>query len=224
MKIIVAGSCGLIGSQLVKDLGIIGDNEIISADIKTGQDFSNEEFAINFFKETHADALVNCIALNDHVDSSRNAASFLDISLKHFTDVLRVNIIAMYSVTREFIKNNNKGTIINFSSIYGFKSPSPHLYKEGHKDPAYCASKAAVSLLTKYFAVHAPKFKINCIVPGGILANQPASFVDQYVENIPAGRMMNVSEISGLVRFLLSEDSNYCTGGDFFIDGGWSIR
>ena len=78
--------------------------------------------------------------------------------------------------------------------------------------------------LTKYLAVHAPKFNINCIVPGGIENKQPLAFKKKYIKDLPASRMMKKSEILGLVNFLLSKESTYCTGSEFFIDGGWNAR
>lgn len=224
MKVIVTGSCGVIGKQIVRDLKKNINFKIVELDIKLGHDLTNEEEVIKIFKKTQADSLINCFVINDHIDQIQKKKYFLDYSLEKFSNTLNVNVTALFSVCREFIRNNLQGKIINFSSIYGCRSPRPSLYEGSHKDPAYGVSKAAVSNLTKYLAVHAPKFNINCIVPGGVENKQSESFKKKYVKDLPIARMMKKNEISGLIKFLLSKESAYCTGSEFFIDGGWNAR
>jgi NAD(P)-dependent dehydrogenase (short-subunit alcohol dehydrogenase family) len=226
MKIIVTGSHGVIGSQIVSDLKKKINTEVIELDYKLGHDLSNEKYVVEFFSKTPADALVNCFVVNDHIKFDTKKKSFMDYPLENFSKSFNINVTALFSVCREFIRNNSVGKIVNFSSIYGYRSPKPSLYLEhgGDKDPSYGSSKAAVSNLTKYLAVHAPKFNINCIVPGGIENGQSSSFQSKYSQDLPIARMMDRKEITGLVRFLLSEDSSYCTGGEFFLDGGWNAR
>ena len=54
--------------------------------------------------------------------------------------------------------------------------------------------------------------------------NQPESFKKKYCQDLPIPRLMNRNEIFGIVKFLLSEEASYCTGSEFFIDGGWNAR
>lgn len=225
MKIIVTGSHGIVGKQIVKDLKKNSRVKVVELDIKLGHDLTNETDVIKIFRKIKGDALINCFVINHHIKKNINEKiNFLNYTLENFSSTLNVNVIALFSVCREFIKNNSRGKIINFSSIYGYRSPSPSLYEGNHKNPAYGVSKAAVSNLTKYLAVHAPKFNINCIVPGGIENKQPKSFKIKYTKDLPIPRMMKKNEIFGLVKFLLSKDSAYCTGSEFFIDGGWNAR
>ena len=224
MKIIVTGSCGIVGKQIIQYLKKDINIKIIEFDIKLGHDLTNEKEVVKIFKKIKADSLINCFVVNDHFTSIQEKKNFLDYSLEKFSNTLNVNVTALFSVCREFIRNNSSGRIINFSSIYGYRSPRPSLYKGSHKNPAYGASKAAVSNLTKYLAIHAPKFNINCIVPGGIENKQPKSFKTKYSKDLPIARMMKKNEISGLIKFLLSKESDYCTGSEFFIDGGWNAR
>ena len=224
MKIVVTGSKGVLGAQIVKNLKEINNNEILELDFSLGNDLTNENEVKEFFLNNHVDALINCFVLNDHIDEKRKNFSFLNYPLENFSKTLNVNVTALFSVCREFIKNNHKGNIINFSSIYGYRSPRPSFYPNSNKDPAYGPSKAAVTNLTKYLAAHAPNFNINCIVPGGVENNQPESFKKKYCQDLPIPRLMNRNEIFGIVKFLLSEEASYCTGSEFFIDGGWNAR
>lgn len=221
MKVIVTGSCGLIGSVITADL-VKDGHEVIGFDLSLGHDLSNEQSVQRLFKAHTGSALVNCFGLNDHVNDRRVSTTFLDVPLEEISKVLDVNVTTLFSVCREYIRNNCSGSIINFSSIYGHRSPSPSLYGGGHKSPGYCMSKGAVSILTKYLAVHAPSFRVNSIVPGGILSDQPKRFVSGYTRGLPANRLMDANEITGIVKLLISSESSYITGAEFFIDGGWN--
>lgn len=224
MKVIVTGSKGVLGKELVKNLKGLDNCKILQLDYLLGNDLTNEIEVKEFFSNNQADALINCFVLNDHIHEGRKTFSFLDYPLESFSKTLNVNVTALFSVCREFIKNNDTGKIINFSSIYAYRSPRPSFYENNSKDPAYGPSKAAVTNLTKYLAVHASNFNINCIVPGGVENNQPESFKKKYSKDLPIPRLMSKSEIFGIVKYLLSEESSYCTGSEFFIDGGWNAR
>jgi NAD(P)-dependent dehydrogenase (short-subunit alcohol dehydrogenase family) len=223
MKIIITGAKGILGKQIYNDLQSQG-MELIELDLALGHNLTDEKFVSETMRHTKADVLINCFAINDHISQSRKSTSFLDFPIEKFKSTMEVNVVALFSVCREFIRFNDGGIIINFSSIYGFKSPRPSFYGGQDKDPAYGPSKAAVSNLTKYLALHAPKFRINCVVPGGVENNQDDEFKIKYCKDLPTGRLMKRSEISGIIRFLISDDSSYCTGSDFFIDGGWNAR
>jgi NAD(P)-dependent dehydrogenase (short-subunit alcohol dehydrogenase family) len=62
---------------------------------------------------------------------------------------------------------------------------------------------------------------VNCIMPGGVKHQQSKEFQKNYGKLMPLGRMMNVKELIGMVRLLVSKDSSYCTGGMYAVDGGW---
>jgi NAD(P)-dependent dehydrogenase (short-subunit alcohol dehydrogenase family) len=188
-----------------------------------GHDLENERFVKDWFAENPAKSLINAFAINDHVNSIREENNFLYTPLENFKRVMDVNLTALFSVCRQFIFNNKSGSIVNFSSIYGTVSPDPKLYGENEKDIAYGISKAGVIQLSRHLAVHsAPNFRVNSIVLGGIKYQQNPDFISSYSNKVPLGRMGNLSEISGLVEYLISEKSSYCTGAMFTLDGGWT--
>ena len=90
--------------------------------------------------------LINCFALNDHVDNKRKKQTIFDFPLDSFSNFFEINLTALFSVCREFARNNKKGTIINFSATTGIVSPRPDLYDGAHKHPGYSISKAGVIL------------------------------------------------------------------------------
>ena len=221
-KIILTGSKGLIGSELLKFLN--KKYKILELDLKLGHDLTNEKFVKKWFKENKADYLVNCFAMNDHIDKTRKKNTLYSISLQSFNDFLSVNLTSLFSVCREFSKNNKSGSIVNFSSTYGIVSPRPDMYDGSHKHIAYGVSKAGVINLTKYLATHlAPKIRVNCIVPGGVLFKQSKKFRDTYSKLPPMKRMMSKNELNEIVEFLCSSKSSYTTGSVFVIDGGFTI-
>ena len=233
--IIIAGSEGLIGKQISKYLKFIGYS-VIGCDITLGQDLNDEQIVKDFFKNNKADCLINLYAINPHVDKSgfvtvasrECSTNMFDISLESFNSYLQTNVLSLFSVCREFARNNKSGTIINFSSIYGLVSPDPSMYdKKQEKHIGYCVSKGAVVQLTKYLAAHlGPKIRVNCIAPGGVNFNpsdeDSKKFIETYSKKTPMKRMMNVDELNGIVEYLCSEKASYTTGAVFSIDGGWT--
>lgn len=214
MKIIVTGSKGLIGSEVTRYLKT--KHEVIEYDYLLGHDFRDEGLVKDLFR-FQADALVNLFALNDHVDSSRGGVGIFDISLESVNDYLQINLTALFSVCREYARNNKQGSIVNFSSTYGIVAP------QWGKHIGYSVSKAGVVMLTKHLAVAlAPDIRVNCIAPGGVKHRQGEEFTSKYSKKVPIGRMMEAHELNKAVEYLCLGDSSYMTGSVMQIDGGWT--
>lgn len=221
MKIIITGSEGLLGAELTKHLSKKFD--VIKLDLELGQDLTDEKFVKNWFKNNKANALVNCFALNDHVEIGEKRGTLFDVSLESFSRFLEVNLTTLFSVCREFARNNKSGSIVNFSASTGIVSARPDLYDGGHKHPGYSISKAGVINLTKYLATHlAPNIRVNCVAPGGVELNQNKKFVKRYSQLTPLKRMMKKNELNDIIEYLCSSGSSYVTGATFVIDGGWT--
>jgi len=219
--IIITGSEGLIGKQLVQFLN--GKYNILKLDLLLGHDLTDENFVKKWFNENKADAIVNCFALNDHVRKAEERETLYDITLDSISKYLDMNIVSLFSVCREFAKNNQNGSIVNFSASTGIVSARPDLYNGSHKHAGYSISKAGVINLTKYLATHlAPNIRVNCIAPGGIENNQDEEFIEKYSKLTPMKRMMKKEELNEIVEYLSTEKSSYVTGSTFVIDGGWT--
>jgi NAD(P)-dependent dehydrogenase (short-subunit alcohol dehydrogenase family) len=115
------------------------------------------------------------------------------------------------------------GSVINISSMYAsFGSP---------RNPAYGASKAAVTQLTKSLAIAwaADGIRVNAVAPGFIVTEQSArSRQDpQHVANVaartPMGRWGEPADIAGPVLFLASPAAGFMTGTCLAVDGGYSV-
>jgi len=221
-SVIVTGSRGLIGRSVCKHLE--GKNwEVKRLDFVDGHDLTDENFVKDYFSKNSASALVNLFALNHHITDDTTRINIFDIPLDSFRQYMEVNLTALFSVCREFARQNKKGSIVNFSSTYGVVSPRKDLYGEDEKHVGYSVSKSGVLGLSKHLATHlAPHIRVNTIIPGGVLNNQPEEFIKKYNKNTPFGRMMDVNELVGIVEFLVNNDSSYMTGSEIKVDGGWT--
>ncbi len=131
-----------------------------------------------------------------------------------------------------YFQAQGKGKIINVSSIYAQVAPPFDLYKirpESISPPHYGAAKAAIEQLTRYYAAHLGKkgITVNSVVPGPFPKNQVQDnqeFINQLAQKTVLGRIGQPEELAGIFTFLSSEASNYITGQNFVVDGGWTIQ
>ena len=116
--------------------------------------------------------------------------------------------------------------IINVSSDAGLKA------YEGFNADAYSASKAALIVLTKCWALEYAKDKIrvNCVCPGVIDTDMTKPFLKtekdrEFMDNDhPLGRIGQPEEVAKSILFLASEDSSWTTGAILAVDGGQSTK
>jgi NAD(P)-dependent dehydrogenase (short-subunit alcohol dehydrogenase family) len=93
---------------------------------------------------------------------------------------------------------------------------------------AYSASKGGVLALMRSMAAdYAPDgIRVNAIVPGTMDTPMNAKEFsdpearDKYIPRIPARRLGVGSDIAGMATFLATEESSFCVGGLYFVDGG----
>lgn len=159
---------------------------------------------------------------------------FEDYPEKSWDKVIDVNLKGVYLSCQVFgaaMAIAGRGSIVNVASIYGVVSPDQNLYeyrrKRGevfYKPVAYSASKSGILNLTRYLAVYWGKknVRVNSLTIAGVFNNQEQAFLDVYCGRIPVGRMANSDEYNGSVLFLASPASQYMTGANLVIDGGWT--
>ena len=121
---------------------------------------------------------------------------------------LEVNLIASIEIVqnlKKLILNSKNPSIINLSSIYGFSAPNFNIYKNTNlrNQIGYSVSKAGIIQFTKWFASYlAPKARVNCISPGGIIRNQSKKFVKAYNKITLLNRMATEEDIISGILFL----------------------
>jgi len=132
------------------------------------------------------------------------------------------------------MKTQKSGKIINISSMYGLVSPDFSLYEGENCEkylnpPHYGAAKAGIIQLTKYFAVFLGKYgvNVNTIVPGPfpkeIIQQQNPEFIKRLKSKNPLDKIGCPEDIQGIAILLASDASNFITGQNYIIDGGWTI-
>ncbi len=85
--------------------------------------------------------------------------------------------------------------------------------------------KGGVISLTRYLAAYwgEKNIRVNCVSPGGVYhEGENEVFLKKFSEKVPLGRKAEVSEISGAIVYLTSNESSYVTGQNLIIDGGWT--
>ena len=220
--LIITGGLGFLGLEIKKYFESKG-KQVGLLDLKLGHNLSDESFVKTWFSNNKSENLINCFAINDHVGNINTSKTFLDLELADVSAYLKTNVVDLFSVCREFIRNQNKGRIVNISSIYSIVSPRNDIYGSDEKNIGYGISKAAVNQLTRHLAVHAaPNFLINSLVLGGFKNSQSEEFIANYCKNVPLQRMGTPTDIFGILEYLCSENASYSTGSEFFIDGGWT--
>jgi NAD(P)-dependent dehydrogenase (short-subunit alcohol dehydrogenase family) len=140
-------------------------------------------------------------------------------------DVMLTGTFLVSRACAPHLAASQHGSIVNISSIYGLVGPDMGLYAgTDMQNPAfYAAAKGGIVQLTRYLATSlAPFVRVNCLAPGGILRDQPESFLQRYLARTPLGRMATEEDLKGALAFLASDLSAYVTGQVLAVDGGWT--
>ncbi len=178
---------------------------------------------------TSIDVLINSAAMTGSYDGPGWKTNFKNQDIGVWNRALEINITSIFHLCRDLsdlLSITNKGSIINISSIYGLYGPDYSIY-QGTKmgnPAAYAVSKGGLIQLTKWLAsTMAPSVRVNCISPGGVFDNQEEDFVKKYNSKTKLNRMANYEDFKGVIAYLSSDMSEYVTGQNIVIDGGWGI-
>jgi NAD(P)-dependent dehydrogenase (short-subunit alcohol dehydrogenase family) len=154
---------------------------------------------------------------------------FAEQSIDSWRRALEVNLTAVFDICQRLMPLllvAEGASIINIGSIYGIQGPDWRLYEETsiNNVAAYAASKGGLIQFTRWLATtKAPNVRVNAISPGGIFRGQPGTFVERYKARTPLCRMATEDDFRGAVAYLSSDMSNYVTGQNIVVDGGWSV-
>jgi len=151
----------------------------------------------------------------------------LDSKAKTFDQTFDVNVKAPFyliHLVSEYMKQNAKGSIINFTSIAA-ESGFPG-------NPSYVSSKGALKMLTKAFAEDLSPYgiRVNSIAPGYIHTDMTAKSYHEKksYERRKRNTMLNrwgvPDDLIGATVFLASDSASYITGIDLLVDGGWTAK
>jgi 3alpha(or 20beta)-hydroxysteroid dehydrogenase len=147
----------------------------------------------------------------------------VNIALQEWERVLAVNqtgpFLGLQTAGRAMIAGGNGGSIVVLGSVAGLWGP--------WGGTSYSASKWAIRgmcrVAAKEFGPHG--IRVNSIHPGYIqteLFESSTKNLDraEIEKAIPLGRVGEAREVAALALFLAGDQSSYCTGQEFVIDGG----
>ena len=238
---IVTGASKGIGLSIARGLAEYGAKVVISSRSQESLDLVAKELLVDGLKvfplECHVgdenqrkelvkktidvfgriDILINNAAINPVNNSIENMSSEV------YDKMLNVNLKAAFDLSNlcfPYLKKDKQGAIINIASVEGLK-PSFGL-------GLYSITKAALIMLTQVQAKEWGKHGIrsNAICPGLIKTKfssalwQNEKLKKQIEKHLPAGRVAEPIEMSGLAVYLSSSAASYTTGGIYTADGG----
>jgi NAD(P)-dependent dehydrogenase (short-subunit alcohol dehydrogenase family) len=175
------------------------------------------------------DILVNCAA------AVGVTSPYQPITPEAWDTMLRVNVSGAFWCSQEVarvMKNQRRGKIINIGSVYGVVGVDPSLYtctEEDHFEHfAYCTTKGAVINLTRDMATNLARWNIhvNAITPGmfpsaAVLKKYGPEVFENLRQRTPLKRTGRDDDLKGAVVFLASPASDFVTGHNLVVDGGW---
>ncbi len=181
-------------------------------------------------------AIAKAVKAAGKIDVLFNCAGFvasgtiLDCDEDQWAFSFDLNVTALYRMCRAFLPGmiaNGGGSIINMASVASSIIAAPNRF-------VYAGTKAAVIGLTKSIAADfiTQGIRCNAVCPGTVdtpsLQQRMADTGDyeagrkSFLARQPTGKLAQADDIAGLVVFLASDESAFCTGTAQVIDGGWS--
>jgi 3-oxoacyl-[acyl-carrier protein] reductase len=236
LRIVIAGGSSGIGARLAQALASEGHRIFICArradrlasvadhfpGIETFVcDVSDDRLVQNFVaalaaKTEAVDVLINCAGGFGEIGSITVADS------NRWWRTIEVNLKGTYLITQSMLPllmKGNQPRVINFAGGGAF-SPFPNF-------SAYACSKTAIVRLTECLAAElAPSnIRVNAIAPGfidvGMSKGMPDEVTQNFIKQIPLGRLGDVSEIVNAALFLASPMASYITGHVLNVNGGF---
>ncbi|GAG58407.1 unnamed protein product, partial [marine sediment metagenome] len=126
---------------------------------------------------------------------------------------------------------NKYGKIINIASIAAYKIFICGFNSNDEKyQVSYSVAKAGIVHLTRSLSAEWAKYgiRVNCVSPG--FTNTPVlkeerfkDILSTWISSIPMKRLAEVEDLQGAIIYLSSEVSDYMTGQDIIIDGGFVL-
>ena len=237
--VLVTGSSRGIGAEMIRAFGTHGAQCVVNyvADAQ-GQ---NKADALSVAKELNEPLVIECDvtqspqveAMMQQIQDQRGGLDILvnnsgvirdrtikKMSLDEFESVIRVNLLGTFTVTQKAAAVlRNGGRVINMSSVSGQMG----LFGQAN----YSSSKAAIIALTKVSAREFARqnITVNAIAPGfidvGMSKGMSEEVTQNFIKQIPLGRLGEAHEIVDAALFLASPMASYITGHVLNVNGGF---
>lgn len=247
---LITGGAGGLGSEAARVLAAEGAHVVVtdiseSAARALAESVNGSGYAHNVASEADWTRIVDdVLAKQGRIDILVNAAGIegdltnggaLNTTLEEWRRVMSINLDGTFIGCRLIVPHmieRGTGSVINISSIVSFMASATAL--------AYGASKAGVQQLSRSIAwigaQNGAKVRCNSLHPGVIKTRMTDNIIKELSltnglsENeteklictaIPFGTRGMPSDIASMILFLASDDSQYMTGTELKVDGGW---
>jgi len=198
----------------------VGRLEYVTADV-TNQERMWEIGAKIGDKEGRLDIGVAAAGVpSSHIDC-------LEYPAEQLRTVLDVNtsgaLFTAQAAGRQMERFGTQGSIILVASMSG------SITNRNHAWVSYNSSKAAVIQMARNMACELGKkgIRVNSLSPGHVYTNMSAAelktqpqLLSQWSDLNPLGRIGSTDEFRGVVTWLASDASSFCTGSDIIVSGG----
>ena len=239
--VLVTGSSRGIGAEMIKAFGKRGAKCVVN--YFTDPQGQNKADAGSVGKELKDPLLIECdVTKPDQAEAMmrqiQDRLGGLDVlvnnsgiirdrtikkmTLEEFESIIRVNLTGTFNVTQKAMPVlRNGGRVINMSSVSGEMG----LFGQAN----YSSSKAAIIALTKVSAREFARqnITVNAIAPGfidvGMSKGMPEEVTQNFIKQIPLGRLGEAYEIVDAALFLASPLASYITGHVLNVNGGFYI-
>ena len=142
------------------------------------------------------------------------------LAVKNVTDMVNVNLLGTFFISREaskLMRKNGYGRIINIGSMAASLEPIG--------DSIYAACKAAVNTIANVMAKELSGLNITCNTLGitaietDMLHQLPRHKVDEIISKLPIPRYASANDIFNVIDFFASEKSSYITAQVIYLGG-----
>lgn len=240
MKTVGLIGFGLIGKKInqhLKESGyktVVFDLQEIPGETCFKLDITSEASVSEVISKLNAAGILLEGIVNCSYPRGKNYGRRLEnVQLEDFNSSLNLHLGGYFNVMKNFgayFKDLRRpSSIVSFSSIYGVIPPRFEIYEsQSFTMPVeYAAIKSAIIHLNKYMAKYfkGTDVRFNTISPGGVYDSHSESFLKEYGDHALSSRggMLDPQDLSGAVRFLLSDESRYINGQNLIVDDGWTL-
>lgn len=216
-KLVVADRNGEGAEAVAKEISDAG-SEAVAVTVDVSQPVMVEAMV-----QRAVDAFGRLDVIFNNAGVEGEQAPTADATLENWHRVIGINLTGTFLGMKYAIPamlKNGGGAIVNNASVAGLIGFAGI--------PAYSASKGGVVLMTKTTALEYAKqgIRVNVICPGVIWTPMVERFTASEETRValesaePIGRFGKPEEVARLALFLASDDSSFCTGGAYVVDGG----